>query len=1158
MEIAMNKLAAVAVKLRYLFFLAFILAAIAGVWLAGYTNVNYDMTKYLPEDSPTNQALKVMEDEFGNIGYLQVMVSDTDAAAAESIADNLKEVDGVDSVLIDGENASYYRDNKALIKVYLNHNDFSEEATATIELIKKELKGYTAALSGYAVESGYNRDMIKHDLKKILLLCLAVVFAVLMTTSYSWADPLVFFCNLAVALLLNVGTNALLNSISFVSQAVCAVLQMALAMDYSIIILHRYHEEREKTEDKRASMRSALAGSMTAVAASSLTTVAGLCALMFMRFKIGLDIGGVLTKGIICSLLSSFFFMPAVILMTDRLLRKTRHRRLIPEMKALAGLAAKRKLWIPVLALILFVSCYFIQQRLGYIYEIEVARNSRVYLDRENIDKSFGFQNPFIVLVPKGDKEKEKRVIDYINSLEYKGEKLISNGQGLVTTGLYDELTLSEAAERFNTSEDNLRGVYASLGAEGRKALVYDMLKYLKESGYIIKLSEERQKEADSLCAQVKELYSSLTADEMADKYGFDTDIANKLWESMGKAPDTALVMDDVLTFAHKSQFFMQYAEEKQKELQAQYEAALTLTESYTASNASQRFGLSRAEVYGIMYAIGLEGFDESAVMTKAELIKYLYETTGNLLLADYYNSVIEAETILDAGQIKSDPLLGLLFNEKLIASLYDYYDADPVSDSLTKYQILEFVSKNQLIKTYAPAFADYQAVYDEKYEKAKELYIELTYKEAAEAFGITPQQAFAIYCINLPRAAAGLRISGRDLLTYLYETVGVTSLKESYDAMTEAFTKLDRDAVMKQSAIYNKKTTDAIFEYFKSDTICVYQLMGYTLDNSLVMNYGEAAQEDIERKYMAAGEASECMAGSEISEAYGIGGEWVDEIFSHLNRDKSGSIKKSDFAVYASESSLPLRVGVSMQEEIDKKYTDAAYAAEKFEGEKYARLIFNISAKVVSDEAMYAVKTVRDNLSAYYDEYYVLGSSVNICDIQNTFATDMLNINIISILAVFLIILILYRSVSIPILLVACIQGAIFINLSINTLTNSPVYFVCYLVAICIQMGATIDYGILLTDRYCGYRQTLNVAEAIREAMRTSSTAILTSGLVFVIAAAIVGFGATVPIISYIGKLISQGAVISVLTVILVLPQCLCIFDRLLEKGSIKRKFLR
>ncbi len=368
----MNKLAGGIVRARFFFIALFVAAAAVCAYMAQFVNVNYDMTKYLPDDSPTHIALGVMEEEFGNIGYLQVEVSSVTEDQAQELADRVKALAGVNAVIFDSENTCYYRDGSALIKVYLDYSDFSEEATGVIEEIKAELSGYDIALSGYAVESGYNRDMIKYDMQRILVMCFAVVMVILLLTSLSWADPLVFAFSIGVALLLNLGTNTLFDSISFVSNAICAVLQLALAMDYAIIVLHRYDEERSETDDKLEAMRKALSGSILSVASSSLTTIAGLCALMIMRFTIGFDIGAVLAKGIVCSLLSSFLFLPAIILLFDPLLQKSKHRPFIPKMDGVARFAGRAKWIAPIGALLVFTGCFFIQERMGLIYEIEI------------------------------------------------------------------------------------------------------------------------------------------------------------------------------------------------------------------------------------------------------------------------------------------------------------------------------------------------------------------------------------------------------------------------------------------------------------------------------------------------------------------------------------------------------------------------------------------------------------------------------------------------------------------------------------------------------------------------------------------------------------------------------------------------------------------
>ncbi len=397
------------------------------------------------------------------------------------------------------------------------------------------------------------------------------------------------------------------------------------------------------------------------------------------------------------------------------------------------------------------------------------------------------------------------------------------------------------------------------------------------------------KKEADGLCSKVKELYSPITTADMAAKCGLDSETANALWASMGAEPDDSLKPDEVLSYLHRTQFFMGYVDKKQEELRAQYDAALKLARTYTAEEAAGSFQISRTAVYGIMYELGAEGFDENARLTKARLIKYLYETTGDLRLEAYYASVQEAEERLDAERIQADPLLGKLFGANLTAAMFREYGADPASDSLTPYQILQYVSRHQIIKEYAPAMSGYQDIYDAKYLEAEKLYDELTYKEASAAFGLAERQAFAIYCALLPEASAGLRIEGRELLAWLYEKGGEATLKDSYEAMEKAFAVLDREAVTKLCGMYDEAAADAVLKRY-GGSVRAYQLIGYALENGLVMKYAEAAQEQAELKYLEAAEAAKYMTAEDIRAAYGISGKWIDEIFAHFGIEAGGS----------------------------------------------------------------------------------------------------------------------------------------------------------------------------------------------------------------------------------------------------------------------------
>ncbi|MDD4124653.1 MAG: efflux RND transporter permease subunit [Eubacteriales bacterium] len=972
-------------------FALFIAASLFSAWAMRFVNVNYDIVKYLPADSATSAAFNVMEDQFGNIGYAQMIVSGVTADEANLMSDKIKSIDGVDSVLFDAGDETSFREGCALFKIYLKNSDFTTEASQTLKNVEALFPGMNTAFSGYAAESGFIRDSVKRDCAVIFAMAAVVVFLILMLTSRSWADPLVFVIGVSAALVINLGSNALFDEISFISSSICAVLQLALAMDYSIIILHRYDEERGKTENKYAAMEKALAGCFTSVSAASLTTIAGLAAIMCMKFRIGLDIGAVLTKGIICSLLMSFFFLPCIILMFDRLLEKTRHKAIIPRINKIAAFSYKTRKVIPAAALIIFIICGIVQTRMPFIYDIEIDKDSEVFMERTEIYDAFGPQNPLIVLVPKGDTIKEKKVIEYIKNLKHEGKNIISYGTGLAVTELYNSYNIKEAAERFSIPESMLKPVYKALDSVDGRIVVCDLLDYMVKSDYITVLAGNTQDKIDYLHTAIKEA---------------DGD--------------------------------------------------------FDAERISELFGISEAEAYAAIYNAEGNLFGNKTLFVY-EAIKEAYLLTGDQALEEYNSLAAQVTDEYSATDILSDSTMSFVFDENEVRSLFADYSLNPETDKLNGYKILAYVCENKLIiKKHGALYSSYQATYDKYYAEAAKLFEGVTVEEAALLFGIPDNQAFAVFCAAYP------------------EDTG--DFKTTLNKIT-----LSKDDI---------KTLFGIDAAYTDDLFAVYGCVDYIPVETLIN--------------------------------------------------------------FAYENRIAEVIGAEKEETLDKIQSEAVYAVGKLEGTEYSRLIFNIASPVVSDGADYVVETLRSNLGGYYDEYYILGSSVNIYDVRDTFSSDVTAVNIISILAIFIIVLISFGSISIPAALVAAIEGAIFVNLTIDTVTNTPVYFVCYLIAICIQMGATIDYAILLTDRYVCYRATMNIKDSIRKALNVSMPTILSSGLILIIAAGLVWFIATVPMISSIGKLISKGAMVSVLTVIFILPQTLCLLDRVIEKFSFNKKFYR
>ncbi len=230
------------------------------------------------------------------------------------------------------------------------------------------------------------------------------------------------------------------------------------------------------------------------------------------------------------------------------------------------------------------------------------------------------------------------------------------------------------------------------------------------------------------------------------------------------------------------------------------------------------------------------------------------------------------------------------------------------------------------------------------------------------------------------------------------------------------------------------------------------------------------------------------------------------------------------------------------------------AYAS--LHGDKHDRMLFNITLDVDDETAIKVIDKVKEilNNSVFKDDYYIVNATANLVETEKVFAKDKLITDIVIVVLILLIVLLSFGSFSIPLLLVLTIQGAIWINLAISAVAGEAVYFICYLLAMAIQMGATIDYGILLTERYVRFRKDHTKLCAMTRALNTSLPTILSSGLILILAAFIIHFISSIPLLAEIGLLIGRGALISVISILFVLPQLLILFDRIIEKSSFRK----
>ncbi len=521
----MYKIAKFIVEKRILFFILFAALVVYAIFGISKVGIEYSITSYLPKDTDTAKALEIMDEEFVTYGMTKIMIRNITYEKAEKLYEEIKEYDGVKSFAFE-DTADYYKDSCALFGITFDGKSDDEVSRAAYEKIKKRLEGYDFCVPTPLYENF--ADELARDMIIILAIAAAVIVLVLMLTSKSFAEILVFPIVFAVAALLNMGTNYWFGKISFVSNSVCIVLQLALAIDYAIILCHRFTEEKEKNSGGASqAMTLALAKSIPEISSSSLTTVSGLIALMFMQLRLGYDLGIVLAKSIVCSLLTVFLLMPGLLMVFSKLMDKSRHRSFIPKINFWGkGVVKLRYVLLPIFAALFCVSAV-LSQKLTYVYSenaIDTARPTDTMTAVRQTQEVFGYDNMFVILVPKGDYERERKVLDAV-----KEEEMISSALGIagieIKDGYYlsDSITYRDLAEMLDvadTTAQNAMRLYAIANGdyyaveadrlEDYNVTIIELLDFLFDHDEYLPLDGDQKQSFDELKTALKDGESQL------------------------------------------------------------------------------------------------------------------------------------------------------------------------------------------------------------------------------------------------------------------------------------------------------------------------------------------------------------------------------------------------------------------------------------------------------------------------------------------------------------------------------------------------------------------------------------------------------------------------------------------------------------------------
>ena len=461
----MLKLARFIVDKRKAFYLVFLAAVLFCAASVSKVHVNNDITSYLPADTETRRGLTLMEEEFTTLGSGQFMLTNVTYDEADQVADEIEQVDGVSSVEFD-DTEKHYTGSSALITVTFDGEKDDPVALQAMDHLKSILAPYDTYI--YSEVGLDTSAQLQSEMGIILVIAAIVIVIVLLFTSKSYMEVPVYVIVFGVAAVLNMGTNYWFGEVSYITNSVAIVLQLALAIDYAIIFCHRYMEERE-TKPAREADIAALSKAIVEISSSSLTTISGMIALMLMQFRIGFDMGAVMSKGIICSMLTVFLLMPGLLMLFSNGIEHTRHPNLVPRISLVGKAVVKLRYILPPIFLVTIIAGIFLSGKCEYCFSENVIDTNnppeqRIALDR--ISDTFGNQNTIALLVPKGDYEKESKILAEISELPE-----IDKAQGLANTEaegymLTDKLKPRQFAEIAGVDIEMARLLYQAYGLE--------------------------------------------------------------------------------------------------------------------------------------------------------------------------------------------------------------------------------------------------------------------------------------------------------------------------------------------------------------------------------------------------------------------------------------------------------------------------------------------------------------------------------------------------------------------------------------------------------------------------------------------------------------------------------------------------------------------
>lgn len=1279
----MKKFTDFIINKRHFILVLFVILSIISVILSQKVNINYDIAEYLPSTSETRIGMDIMEREFKEIksSSLNLMFEDLQEDKKTEINDKLTQIKGVESVDYN-DTEDYNKDNYTLYVINVDDTEDSELASNVYKEIKEHYnKDYKIYTSGTIAER--NEPVLPAWIVVLAVVC-ALVILIIMCGSY--VEPFLFLTSILIAVLLNNGTNIIFGTVSNITSSISAILQMALSMDYSIMLMNRYDQERQKETDKVKAMKNALYNAFKSISSSSVTTIVGLLALVFMSFTIGRDLGFVLAKGVLFSLISIFFVLPGLILMFDKAITKTKKKSPNFKMDWLGKVSYKLRNVAVLLFLVAFIGDYLLKGNLGISYTDTTSNE---------INKVFTENNQMALIYNSKD---EEIVAKYLKELEKEEnvDEVLGYGNTINESLTYDKLNqkMSDLGTDTNVDDYLLKIIYYNYyNQDENNTISFDeFVKFLQEDVY------KNENVSDKIDAETKaniDRLSNFTNGTQINKKRTSAEIANILEINEedvkdiliyynSKNNDVKISLNDFIKFMNKDVLTNEkYASKVDNNAKnslntlSKFTDVNTIQKKMTSKEMASIFGMPETTMKDLYtYYINVNeidtkmtisefsnfvltdvlnnsnyasNFDEATIsnikmlatfsdintinknMNSKELANLFVleeQTINQLLLLKYMNT--DNGTKLSIAEFTNATIY--LKNNTTYLNNVDISSLEEIDESIlanpTKYTATELskilnietskmyniyglidfskdntsnwkMTPNELV-TFILKNSDNESIKnnlnEETMTKLKLLSNIMTntnnktsysYKELSKFIGIDENTVKSIYTLYTSKNST-IKLTPQEFVKFVLNHKNDKTLSNSLNTNTINELSLLQKAM--NGVVNNKKYSsqelgnllgintndlDLLYGLYSSkyvntnQTISLKELVNFIL-NDVVTNLEYSGNFDNETK-SSLNTINGIMNASLNNTQY-----TKNEIFAILsnltdNIDKDqvdllyvyyGSSKEynndwqmtvEQFVNYLNDDILQdSRFDNFIEDDMRQDIVDAKDSVNEAKdlliGNGHSRVVINTKLSPEGDETFKFIQKIKDDLNGKVSEFYIIGDSPMAYEMSQTFQNELNFITILTIILIFIVVALTFKSILIPLILVLTIQCAVYMTMGILSFTGEKVYFIALLIVQSILMGATIDYAILYTSYYLEHRKTMNIKDSIINSYNKAIHTILTSASILIIVTLIIG-NFTSAIASKICKTISQGTLCSAILILVLLPAVLAACDKIIMR---------